>query len=45
MRERDELRELVKSYESETRELAGALFDAKVNSGDIDFTNYGKDID
>ena len=44
-RERDELRELVKSYESETRELAGALFDAKVNSGDIDFRNYGKDID
>jgi hypothetical protein len=45
MRERDELRELIASYESQLRELAGALFDAKVNSGDIDFTNYGKDID
>jgi len=41
----NELRELIASYESQLRELSGALFDAKVNSGDIDFTNYGKDID
>lgn len=41
----NELRELIASYESQLRELAGALFDAKVDSGDIDFTNYGKDID